>query len=101
MKKIIGFLVIFVFIYISTHFINYLRSIGETPQITNYEEREWQGGYYSSNPHTFYTYYIYDETRKCHLGRGETFFIMKKEKSISPDDYCEHCNMKWSWHYKK
>lgn len=100
-NKLIGFLCIIVVVFFVPRVFNYLRSIGETPQITKYDEREWRGDYFSSNPYTFYTYNLYDETRQCHLGNSETFYIMKKELSISPDDYCEHCNMKWSWHFKK
>ena len=102
MKKALGFLAIIIIIFIAPRVFNYLRSIGETPQITNYDEQKWYGrdgklGY----SYTFYTYYLHDETRQCHLGGSETFYIMKKEQNISPDDYCEHCNMKWSWHFKK
>lgn len=99
--KIIVILILIVVLFYAPCIFNYLISIGDTPQITDYDVREWYGGYYSSNPYTFYTYYLHDDTRRCHLGGSETFYIMKKEKSISPDDYCEHCNMKWSWHFKK
>ena len=95
-NKLIGFLAIIVILFVIPRIFNYLRSIGETPRITNYDEREWKRGYYSSHPYTFYTYSLHDETRKCHLGSSETFYIVKKELYISPDDYCEHCNMKWS-----
>lgn len=101
MKKIIAFFAIYAIIYVLAHFINHLLSTGDAPQITDFNEREWRGGYLSSNPYTFYTYYLHDDTRKCHLGSSETFYIMKKEFSISPDDCCEHCNMKWSLHFKK
>ena len=102
MKKVIGIIFILVVIYILPHCCNHLCSLGETPQVTNYHEREWHGrddklGY----PYTFYTYYLHDTTRQCHLGNPETFYIMKKEDKIVPDDRCEHCNMEWSWHLKK
>lgn len=99
--KIIVILIIIIILFYAPHVFNYFSSKGDTPQITDYDEREWYGGYYSSNPYTFYTYYLHDDTRKCHLVSSETFYIEKKVKSISPDDYCEHCNMKWSWHFKK
>lgn len=101
-NKLIVFLLIIVVLIVAPHVFNYLRSIGDTPQITDYHEQKWYGrdGKLGSS-YTFNTYYLYDKTRQCHLGGSETFYIMKKELSISPDDYCEHCNMKWSWHFKK
>ena len=94
-NKLIGFLFIFFTLFVVPRVFNFLRSFNETPQVTDFDEWKWYGrdrkqGY----SYTFYTYYLHDETRKCHLGGKETFYIMKKEKSISPDDYCEHCNMK-------
>jgi len=102
MKKIIGILIIFVIVHFLAHFIGYLCSTGETPQATNCHEREWHGrdgelGY----RYTFYTYYLLDESRQCHIGSPETFHIVKKEARINRDDHCDHCNMMWSWHFKK
>jgi hypothetical protein len=102
MKKVIGIIFILFIICIIPHCCNHLCSIGETPHATDCHERKWHGrdgelGY----SYTFYTYYLYDTTRQCHLGNPETFYIMKKEDKIVPDDRCEHCNMEWSWHFKK
>jgi len=101
MKKILFIILVIVIIYLIPRGCNYLCSIGETPQVTDYGEEKIEGGYYSSHPYTLYNYHLHDTTRQCHLGNPETFSIVKKEEKIEPDDKCDHCNMKWSWHFKK
>lgn len=102
MRKVLVFVFILFIIIIIPHCCNHLCSIGETPHATECHEQKWKGrdgdlGY----SYTFYTYSLYDTTRQCSIGNPETFFIIKKERIILPDDRCEHCSMKWSWHFKK
>ncbi len=102
-KKIIGIIAILVGLNILANFVNYLVSIGDTPDTSCYYQKDHKKLYYGLDgyPYSLPFYPLHDDSRACHFLTEQTFYIEKKVKEIARDDYCEHCYQKWSWHYKK
>ena len=45
-------------------------------------------------------YDLHDENVEC-FGSHDCFWLTKRGTTISRDDVCDRCNMKWKLHYNK
>lgn len=89
MKNGIIAIIIILFIFILLSSVRFGFPNSRNPEVT----RCWSN-YGSPN------YDLFDDNVECYCSHN-CFWITKPGTSISRDDVCERCGMKWKWHYNK
>ena len=94
MKNLIIVIIVILIIFALLSSVRFGFPNSRNPEVT----KSWISGSQGYGPN----YDLFDENVECYCSH-DCFWVCKPGKTISRDDICDRCGMKWKWqwHYNK